>query len=113
VRLVEVKLQNIVNDFKQSHQDSIQHGCKRDNCGIPASDFYYFCKKYNIDCPRIFGYFKVDRLKLSKKDFHIGELNLAKSKGYDINSNDDLKQFAEEIGIIDELYYMPHYWNVY
>jgi hypothetical protein len=105
---IEYDIQNIIKKFKKEYHDSISYGCKRDNCGIPASDFELYCEKLGLVCPRIRGFFKVDKLKLSLKDFTKDEKKMINSQNI---SNEVLIKFSEKIGIKDSLYYIPHYWN--
>ena len=102
---------SLINDFVSDNTDSIEYSKTRDNCGVVAADFVNFANKRNYVVNRINGHFKVDQYIPSEKDLTRDEL--IKMRTMDLSVPDDIIYFAKSEGFMDELYYVPHYWNKY
>lgn len=109
----KITLEQLLTQFNQKYKSSIEYGCIRDNCGIPAIDLELFAKQYNYDIPRINGFFKADKPLFLKKDFTPNELKQMKNQGLNPSEYQDRKQFAIQNNLIDELKFIPHSWNEY
>ena len=108
---VSISVEELLNQFKKEYKDSITYGCIRDNCGIPAIDLEMYANKFGFHIPRVYGKFKVDSPQLSKKDFTPDELKQMKDQKYNPNNINDRYLYAKENNLLDELKYIPHYWN--
>lgn len=108
-----ITINQLLNQFKKEYQQSIEYGCKRNNCGIPATDLELYAKKYNLNVPRISGYFIADKPQLSIKDFTPTEIQSMKKQNLNPNNKKDRYTFAKQNNLLDELKYIPHYWNTY
>lgn len=104
---------SIVNTFKQEHAASVAYGCKRDNCGIPATDLVAYGKKHGYDIKRVYGEFIVDNPEFDFDDFTRQEKASMKMQFLDPRSKEDRIKFATKHNLIDELKRIPHYWNEY
>lgn len=58
---------------------------------------------------RVSGSFKVDYYTPTEKDLTVEEKSTLLNNGYSLP--DDILKFADEEGFLNELYYIPHYWN--
>lgn len=97
------EISNVILEFKNTSKKSIEYGNIRGNCGVVASDFVLFAKKYNIEVKRVFGYFLIENPNFDKKDFLPEEIQKMKKLGYDFNSKKDRKSFSEKENLTFEL----------
>jgi len=105
------ELKTIINDFLEENYEDVEYSKKRDNCGVVASNFQFFAEKRGVNVKRVEGNFKIEKYIPNKKDLTKKELMDMKDKGYEIPK--DIMAYAKEQGFMEELYFIPHYWNNY
>jgi len=90
---------------------SIELGKVRDNCGIVATEFAEFAKKYGVEIFKVMGFFGVDKPTFNKNDFVSTEIEQMREEGFNPDLESDRIKFANKNNIVKELKKVPHVWN--
>lgn len=103
----------VIKKFEKEHPDDIECGKERGNCGLVASDFSRFAKKFGLDVSRIFGTFTLDGPETDLEAFTKYEIGEMEEEGLNPYDDDDRISFIVNHGLGDEFSKVPHYWNLY
>ena len=107
------KIKEVMSLFRKSPEGkhSIELGKVRDNCGIVATEFAEFAKKYGVEIFKVMGFFGVDKPTFNKNDFVSTEIEQMREEGFNPDLESDRIKFANKNNIVKELKKVPHVWN--
>jgi len=115
VRINEVatSINNIIDAFKQEHADTIEQGCVRDYCELPAAKLVTYGKQHGFDIKKVYGDFIIDNPEYEFANLQSHEKSSMQMQYMDPHNPKDIARYAKSMGIEDEFKKVPHYWNEY
>lgn len=118
--IIAEKYETYIRGFIDEHKTEIRKSQQRNKCHIVPFYFERFMKHIeressiinNIDIKIADGAYKVDKALYKKADFTKDELKEMKLIGLDPNNKDHREKYAKDKSIEDEMFMIPHYWNL-
>ena len=102
---------DILQQFKKTHEQSINYGKIRGNCGVVAAELCSYAATHGYNMPRVYGWFHVDNPPMDYDDFTDDEITDMKLIGFDPLLHSDRTKYATNNDLISQLQEVPHYWN--